>query len=127
MRNFVVSILCLGLILGCWFVFNHYSEDKISSFQAALEQEIQPSVESGNWKQAADDFAAVSKDWHGYKKKAAFFLDTRTLNDTDCTIARAKYYIKAKDLSNSSGELACLKEQLTSLHYNESPALGNIF
>lgn len=126
MRNFIVSILCLILLLGIWTIFDSYSNQKIHNYQYQLEENILSSVENREWDQALSDFQALSRDWHQYKKKAAFFLDTSAINDADYSIARAKYYIKEKDASNASGELACLKEQLTFLHYNETIAPGNI-
>ena len=48
------------------------------------------------------------------------------LNEADCTIEKTAYYIQAEDLSNASGELASLKDQLLFLHYNETLSAGNI-
>ncbi len=127
MRNFIISIICLGVLIGAWTAFDFYSDDKITAYKDELDNNIIKTVEAKEWEKAYEDFEALSEDWHKYKKAAAFFLDTQAINDTDYSIAKAKYYIKAKDLSNSSGELSCLKEQLTFLHYNESLALGNIF
>ena len=127
MRNFIVAIALLGLLIGTWSVFDNYSDNRLHGYIDKIETSIIPEVEAGQWDDASKHFDALSKDWHKYKKPAAFFLDTETINDTDYTIARAKYYIKAKDDSNSAGELSCLKEQMTFLHYNESLAWGNIF
>ncbi|MCB6994322.1 DUF4363 family protein [bacterium 210820-DFI.6.37] len=127
MRNFVISLLCMGLLIGIWAFFDSYSNSKIDSYKEELETNIIKTVELGDWDKASHDFDDLSQDWHQYKKRAEFFLDTQTINDVDYSIAKAKYYIKAQDVSNSSGELSCLEEQLTFLHYNESLAPGNIF
>lgn len=127
MRNFIVSLLCLGLLIGVWAGFDSYSDTKIRNYQSDLENSIIKSVENGQWEKASEDFQTLSDDWRQYKKSAAYFLDTTTINEADYSIAKADYYIKAEDKSNASGELACLKEQLAFLHYNESLALGNIF
>lgn len=127
MRNFIIALICLSLLIGAWCVFDNYSDDKLHGYINDIENTIIAEVESGKWDKAYSDFNALSKDWHKYKKHAAFFLDTRAINDTDYSIARSRFYIKAKDDSNSTGELACLKEQLTFLHYNESLDWGNIF
>lgn len=127
MRNFIVSVICLGLLIGAWCIFDNYSDTRLQSYIDQIETAIIPEVEASDWDKAYDDFTAVSDSWHKYKKSAAFFLDTDAINETDYSIARAKYYIKAKDDSNSTGELACLKEQMTFLHYNESLSPGNIF
>lgn len=127
MRNFVISVLCLGALIGAWAVFDVYSSDKISTYKETLQQEVIKMVESEEWDKAYASFERFSKDWDHYKKTAAFFLDTQALNEADYSIAKSHYYIKAKDVSNSSGELSCLKEQLSYLEYNESLALGNVF
>ncbi len=127
MRNFIISIVCLGILVGAWAVFGFYSNHTIDRYEQALEDSIIKAVETEQWEKAYTEFRELSEDWHRYKKAAAFFLDTQAINDTDYSIAKAKYYIKAKDVSNSSGELACLKEQLVFLHQNESITWGNIF
>ena len=53
-------------------------------------------------------------------------LETDKINETDTTFAKTLMYIKAKDLSNSSGELLSLKESLKLLHKNEGLSLSNI-
>lgn len=127
MRNFIISIICLGTLVGIWAAFDSYSADKIGSYMDTIEQEVIKTIEQEKWDTAYESFQRFSQDWHEYKKKAAFFLDTQAINETDYSIARALYYIKAKDISNSSGELSCLREQLKFLEYNESLAIGNIF
>lgn len=126
MRNFIISIVCLGALIGTWAAFGVYSNKTVHGYEQALEDRIIKAVEAEEWEKADKEFQNLSKDWHQYKKKAAFFLDTQSINDTDYSIARAKYYIKAEDVSNSSGELAALKEQLVFLHQNESITWGNI-
>lgn len=127
MRNFIISIACLGILVGAWAVFGFYSNQTIDSYEHMLEDDIISAVEAEEWEKAWEEFQSFSQDWHRYKKPAAFFLDTQAINDADYSIAKAKYYIKARDVSNSSGELACLKEQLVFLHQNESITWENIF
>ncbi|MEG0829868.1 MAG: DUF4363 family protein [Anaerovoracaceae bacterium] len=126
MRNFIISIVCLTLLTGIWAVFYSYSNKTLHLYIDQIETSIIKNVETENWDKASDSFDALSENWHHYKKRAAFFMDTMAINDTDYSFARAKYYIRAKDVSNASGELSCLKEQLTFLHKNETVALENI-
>ncbi len=58
--------------------------------------------------------------------KNGIFLDTQQVNDADSNFAKTLMYIKAKDVSNSSGELLALTEQLRFLHENEGLSLRNI-
>ena len=127
MRSFWISAVLLLALVVSWGFYNHYSDEVLHGFIGEIEDTIITAVVDEEWKTADERFDKLSKEWHDYKKAAAFFFATSDINDTDYTIARAKYYIKAKDVSNASGELACLKEQLTFLHYNESLRFGNIF
>lgn len=126
MRSFFISLLCVLLLVGTWTSYSIYSDKKIHEFIDTIENSILIDVEDGNWEQAQDNFGVFEDDWHHYKKSACFFFSTDKLNDTDYSVARAKYYIKFKDNSNSSGELSCLKEQLKFLHQNESISLANL-
>lgn len=127
MRNFIISVICLGTLIAVWAAFDSYSAGKISDYKETLQQEVIKMAEDEEWDKAYTIFQQFSEDWARYKKIAAFFLDTQAINEADYSIAKSCYYIKAKDVSNSTGELSCLREQLTFLEYNESLAAGNIF
>lgn len=127
MKSFFASLLCLLLLLATWTVYINYSDKEIHEFADAVENSILPDVEYGNWDHAVNKFDQLEKNWHKYRKVACFFFSTDKLNDADYSIARAGYYIKAEDVSNATGELSCLKEQLKFLHENESLTLGNLF
>lgn len=127
MRNFIISAICLGLLVGIWGVFDLYSGNRIDECRARLSEDVIKAAQAGRWKRAERSFSQFSDDWKQYRKAAAFFLDTQDLNEIDYTIEKTAYYIKASDLSNASGELANLEDQLFYLHYNETPAAENIF
>lgn len=127
MRNFMISVLCLGILTGAWFCFDLYSDRTLQGYMETVDEQIITAIQEKNWELAGNEMDALSKNWHQYKKYAAFFLDTQTVNEADFSIARTRYYIEAKDLSNSTGELACLKEQLKFLHSNEELTFGNLF
>lgn len=126
MKSFFISLLSLLLLVATWTSYSIYSDKKIHEFIDTIENSILLDVADGNWEQAQDSFEDLEDDWHDYKKSACFFFSTDKLNDTDYSVARAKYYIKFKDDSNSSGELSCLKEQLKFLHENESVSFSNL-
>ncbi|MBN7774156.1 DUF4363 family protein [Clostridium aminobutyricum] len=127
MRSLVVSFLCLVLLIGTWAVYSDYSDKKIHTYINDIENGILLDVTSDNWPQAEDKFNTLEDSWHQYKSIACFFFSTDKINEADYSIAKIKYYIKAEDGSNASGELSCLKEQLKFLHENESITLQNIF
>ena len=53
MRSFIVSILLLLVILGCWVGFDMYSDSRLDSYIDSIEAEIMPHIESENWQNAA--------------------------------------------------------------------------
>jgi len=126
MRALIVSFLTLAVLIGCWFCFYHYSEQTLDQMVEVCEEEVMPAIETECWNQAYDIFHMQYQDWHRYKKRALFMLETDKINDTDTAFAKTLMYIKARDLSNSSGELLALQETLKFLHENEDLSLANI-
>lgn len=126
MKALITSIVSLALLIGCWGIFYHYSDDHLHEIINACEDAIMADIQNENWDDAYDSFKDQYDKWHQYQDKALYFLDTQSVNDTDTTFAKTLMYIKAKDVSNSSGELLSLIEQLRVLHENEGLNLHNI-
>lgn len=61
------------------------------------------------------------------QKEGCFFLDTQTINEIDYSMAKSVKYVEAKDVSNASGELSAMLEQLTFLCSNDEVNWGNVF
>lgn len=127
MKSFFISLFCLIILLATWNIYNNYSDEKVYNFIDTIEYGISIDIETDNWEQAKDKFENFEKNWYNYRKTACLFYSTDKINDTDYSIARAKYYIKCKDDSNSLGELYCLKEQLKFLIENEDLTIENLF
>ncbi len=127
MRALVVSILAIAVIAASWGIFVNYSDKNIHKLMNTIEEDILISVYAEDWDKAADQFNDLSKKWHKQKKVYSFFFNTKAINDTDFSIARAKNYIYSRDISLASGELNCIKEQLGFLHLNELITLDNVF
>ena len=126
MRDLIISIVAVVLLIGTWLVFFDYSSDNIDSYTYSLKKEIIPAVEAEQWEESKQLMKNLDKDWHKYKKVALLFLDTQTVNEIDYTLARAIKYVKAEDVSNSSGELNSMIEQLTFLKKNDEVSASNI-
>lgn len=126
MRSLISSFLILILLIGCWFCFYRYSDNALHQLVTACEEEVMPAIEAGKWEAAYHAFDSQYKAWHEYQKVALFMLDTEKINETDTAFAKTLMYIKARDLSNSSGELLALKEALMLLHKNEGLSPSNI-
>ena len=107
-------------------MFFNYSSDNIDSYTHTIKKEIIPAAEAGRWEESKDLMEKLDKDWHKYKKTALLFLDTRTVNEIDYSLARAIKYVKAEDVSNSTGELNSMIEQLTFLKKNDEVSVSNI-
>ncbi|HKM28345.1 MAG TPA: DUF4363 family protein [Anaerovoracaceae bacterium] len=125
MKSLIASSLILATLLGAWICFDIYSNNTLHDMTDKIDI-IVTSVEAENWKESYAKVNALNKDWHRYKKVASFFLNTQHINDADYGFAKSVKYVKAQDVSNGSGELANLKEQLKFLHDNESLTLANI-
>ena len=83
-------------------------------------------MEDEQWEESKQLIKNLSEDWHKYKKVALLFLDTRAVNEIDYTLARSVKYVKAEDVSNSSGELNAMIEQLKFLKKNDEVSAANI-
>lgn len=127
MKNMVAAICSVAILIGGWLIFAHYSQGQIDGFTQFIEKDILPTVEAADWKSSEQQMEKLNKDWHGYKRKAIFFLDTHTINEIDYSMAKSIKYVKAEDVSNSSGELNAMIEQLTFLCSNDEVNWGNIF
>lgn len=126
MKNLIISIAAVALLIGTWLVFFNYSSDNINSYTHSIKKEILPAVEDQRWEESKDLMKSLDKDWHKYKKTALLFLDTRTVNEIDYSLARAIKYVEAEDVSNASGELNSIIEQLSFLKKNDEVSAANI-
>ena len=126
MRDLIISIVAVALLIGTWLVFFDYSSDNIDSYTYTIKKEILPAVEAEQWEESKQLIKSLNKDWHKYKKVALLFLDTQTVNEIDYTLARSIKYVKAEDVSNSSGELNAMIEQLKFLKKNDEGSAANI-
>ena len=126
MRDLIISIVAVALLIGTWLVFFDYSSDNIDSYTYTIKKEILPAVEAEQWEESKQLIKSMNKDWHKYKKVALLFLDTQTVNEIDYTLARSIKYVKAEDVSNSSGELNAMIEQLKFLKKNDEVSAANI-
>ena len=126
MRDLIISIVAVALLIGTWLVFFDYSSDNIDSYTYTIKKEILPAVEAEQWEESKQLIKSLNNDWHKYKKVALLFLDTQTVNEIDYTLARSIKYVKAEDVSNSSGELNAMIEQLKFLKKNDEVSAANI-
>ena len=126
MRAFLISITLLLTVSALWCGFDLYSDAALTDFTDRIHTEILPSVEQEDWPSAVSDFSVLGENWETYRRRAAFFLGTGDLNEISEEIAKTARYIKAQDVSNASGELACLADMLLFLHQNESVTPANI-
>ena len=127
MKDLIAAICAVGILIGGWLLFAHASQDRIDTFTGQIRDDIIPAVESEQWEDALGKVQQLSEDWHQYKKCAVFFLDTHTINEIDYSMAKSVKYVKAEDVSNASGELSAMVEQLTFLCANDEVNWGNIF
>ena len=127
MRALIISIVSLAICIGIWCFFYQYSNNQLHSLISSCENQVLNAIEKEDWQEANSEFVSQYNSWHQYQKIALYMLDTDTLNDIDEAYAKTLMYIKAEDVSNSSGELLALKESLIALHHGESISFNNIF
>ena len=126
MRDLIISVVVVALLIGTWLVFFDYSSKNIDAYSYTIKNEILPAVEAERWDEGGQLMKKLDKDWHKYKKVALLFLDTQTINEIDYSLAKAEKYVKSEDVSNSSGELNSMIEQLTFLKQNDEVSAANI-
>ena len=127
MKKLIAALLSVAILIGGWLVFAHYSRTQIAEFTRFIQGEILPAAEASDWKTSCLMMEKLNNDWNRYRSKAIFFLDTQTINEIDYSMAKSIKYVKAEDVSNSSGELNSMTRQLTFLCANEEVNWGNIF
>ncbi|MGN1143057.1 MAG: DUF4363 family protein [Anaerovoracaceae bacterium] len=127
MRDLLIATLTILLLIGGWLTFIHYADSQSKNFQKEIEKKILPEITVGNWEEAESRLDRLNKGWHKFRKISLFFLDTHTINEIDFGLAKSIEYAHAQDVSNSTGELAAMVEQLSFLTENESLSLQNVF
>lgn len=127
MRDLIISIVCMLLLIIPWGIYDKFSTETVDNYKTIISNEIIPSIENNDWKNAEKHFDFIAKDWDKYKKISAFFIDTQSVNEVDSYVSKAYYYIKLKDKGNAAAESASLQYRFNFLHENEFPSIGNIF
>lgn len=126
MKSLITSAAIMFVLICGWLFFGNYSEERLAGFSASIKDDIIPAVENENWEEGENKIASFSGRWHEYREKALLFLDTDEINEIDFGLAKAEKYIKSKDVSNSSGELNSLAEQLAFMREQQKLSLSNI-
>lgn len=127
MKDLLIATLTIVLLIGGWLSFIHYADSQSKGFQKEIEKKIIPEITAENWKVTEKRLERLDEDWHKFRKISLFFLDTHTINEIDFGLAKSIEYAHAQDISNSTGELAAMVEQLSFLTENESLSLQNVF
>ena len=127
MKDLLIAALTIVLLIGGWLSFIHYADSQSKGFQKEIEKKIIPEITAENWKVTEKRLERLDEDWHKFRKISLFFLDTHTINEIDFGLAKSIEYAHAQDISNSTGELAAMVEQLSFLTENESLSMQNVF
>lgn len=126
MKNLIASAVIMTILIGGWLFFDSYSEGQLSDFSSSIIDEIIPDVEEEKWEEATKTLSVLSDRWRRYKQNALLFLDTDEISEIDYSLAKAGKYVKAEDISNASGELSSLAEQLRFIHEQQDISAANI-
>ena len=127
MKNLIVSIACILALLLPWLAYEKYSTDLIREYSSTLKNEIINSIESGDWNTAEESYAELSESWKRLKSVSEYFLDAKSLSETDELLNKIEYHISMHDASNAAAGSAELIHMFDYLHENEKLSFGNIF
>lgn len=127
MRNFIVSMISLLIVISLWVGFSVYSGKMTDALQTQSQKLITSSISREDWASAETDYRQLSELWHRYKKTASIFLDAKDINEIDSTMDKAYLYMKAQDVSNSTGEFSYLKDKFQFLYQNDTLSFSNVF
>ena len=126
MKNLIISIVCLLLLIVPWGIYEKYSSKEIHLYTNILNEQVLPSIESGKWQKAENNFLKVMNNWEKYKNVSAYFINNSSINEVDSQISETYYYIKENDFANAAAETASLIYSLYYLHENEQPSKANL-
>lgn len=127
MRDLIVSVAIVAVLVVSWLFFDSYSDKVVSSVSSTIRNEIIPAVEAEHWDLSRLMSVELWDRWQDYQDVALIFISSEELLEIDQCMAKAIKYIEAEDVSNSSGELNALAEQLDFLVAREKINLENIF
>ncbi len=127
MRDLIVSVAIVAVLVVSWLFFDSYSDKTVSSVSATIRNEIIPAVEAEHWDLSRLMSVELWDRWQDYQDVALIFISSEELLEIDQCMAKAIKYVEAEDVSNSSGELNALAEQLDFLVAREKINLENIF
>lgn len=127
MRNFIISTLCLLLVIFAWCYFHSYSYHETNALQSQLDTIISEQIPAAQWDRAEKAIIHFSQNWIDFKKSASYFLEEEALNDIDCAIEQSYYYIHMKETTTAIGELIFLKDAVARLYQTEQLIPENIF
>ena len=127
MRDLIVSVAIVAILVVSWLFFDSYSDKAVSSVSATIRNEIIPAVDAEHWDLSRLMSVDLWDRWQDYQDVALIFISSEELLEIDQCMAKAIKYVEAEDVSNSSGELNALAEQLDFLVAREKINLENIF
>ena len=128
MRDLIVSVAIVAVLVVSWLFFDSYSDKTVSSVSATIRNEIIPAVEAEHWDLSRLMSGGTLGPVAGLPGDVALiFISSEELLEIDQCMAKAIKYIEAEDVSNSSGELNALAEQLDFLVAREKDKSGKYF
>ena len=126
MRNFVISLVCIIVIICVWACFTSYSSRLSSECISYADALVNEAIQEGDWTAAETIYSNMLDSWDRYKDIAYFFLDARDINEIDCILGKILLYMEAEDVSNSNGEISYLKNKIAAFHQSDTLRLRNI-
>lgn len=126
MRDLIVSIAMVAVLIGGWLFFDSYSAKAVDEMSNFIYSDIIPAVEAEKWDDSRIMMAELAEGWNDYKDTALLFLSNHELSEIDYCLAKTSKYVNAEDVSNSSGELNSLAQQIMFLKVREEITVENL-
>lgn len=113
MKDFVISLLCVAVMVAGWCLFRGYA--------AASINEITGSLEKG-----PVAFSDAQEEWDRFRSAASFFKEDGSLNEIDADMEKCRGYMASGGASMFRAQAAELSEDIEALYSNDSLTIRNI-
>lgn len=126
MRTLIFALILLCLITGGLFLYGSYLDKESETLLSALSP-LYDAALSEDWEVAERRLSDVSRLLEEKTPRLAVFTDHDILDDINETAARAKAYIKGREMPELLSEIETLRAMISHIPKREALTFYNIF
>ncbi len=127
MKHLLISLSIVLIMISSWVCFDIYSVQEINKINNNINVKLISSIENEQWDTSLNLMKESHEMWLDYRKIAMMFLENDSIREIDMAMSKVTEYIKAEDVSNSSGELSYISQLLSAIDQQERLTMANIF